>query len=183
MPLAFAGAPADPPSSPFEDVEAYESLPQLYDYQQKLHDQVIELIRAPVDANRVFLTLPTGAGKTRTAVEARVTSLTRNILACPIILWIAQSDELCGQALYLPTGVADARYRRGGSSAVSCVGGRDIPTAVEDGVLIASIQSLYQAVRHPEDNDHGLDAWKRVLGAVVIDEAHPHHSTFLHGSS
>ncbi|KAA3414422.1 hypothetical protein F1715_11670, partial [Streptococcus pneumoniae] len=44
------------------------------------------------------LTLPTGAGKTRTTVEA-LTDWWLGDREAQFILWIAQSDELCEQAV------------------------------------------------------------------------------------
>ncbi|HYG57232.1 MAG TPA: helicase-related protein, partial [Symbiobacteriaceae bacterium] len=51
-------------------------------------------------------------------------------------------------------------------------GGRGLPTPDDSGVLIASVQQLYQAARHPEDHEQVLTRWSKALGAVVIDEAH-----------
>lgn len=173
MPPVFAGNPGDPPPPPYEDVEAYESLPPLYDYQKKLHDQVVELFRAPAHANRAILSLPTGAGKTRTVVEALITALIEGVLKGGLILWIAQSDELCEQAIGTFRRVWLMRGKKGEVLRLYRVwGGRPLPETVESGVLVASIQKLYQAVRHPEEHEQVLANWSRLLGAVVIDEAH-----------
>src|SRR5690606_25674749 len=47
---------------------------------------------------RGLLSLPTGAGKTRVAVEAVVRTIRDDEFGGPI-LWVAQSDELCEQAV------------------------------------------------------------------------------------
>ena len=47
---------------------------------------------------RGLISLPTGAGKTRVAVQALVEALSRRGLGSPVV-WIAPSDELCEQAV------------------------------------------------------------------------------------
>src|SRR5581483_3678963 len=94
----FAGIPASPDTPAEEVVEARLRLPDLHDYQQDLVHQVHQLLAAPPGENRAILCLPTGAGKTRTAVQALLTAWNLDKQEIPFILWVAQSDELCEQA-------------------------------------------------------------------------------------
>lgn len=170
FPLAFAGEIPSPPDPPFEDVEALAPLPELWDYQQRLCKQVLEVLQAPPGRNRGIVSLPTGAGKTRTVVEALVQALVEGRLHRPSILWIAHSEELCEQAFHTFRKVWLYRGRPGNPLRLYRVwGGRDLPPVGDGGVLIASIQKLYEATRH---HDQELDDWASALGAVVIDEAH-----------
>jgi len=98
MPLAFAGSKGTTTLPDTLDVEPCMKLPALADFQLELFEKLIEVLEHPNDANRAILTLPTGAGKTRTAVEALL-KWRQSREDRPQILWIAQSDELCEQAV------------------------------------------------------------------------------------
>src|SRR5262249_29599201 len=98
FPSAFAGLSGIPGGPNEEDVEPHVPLPTLADFQEDLRQQVLELLSGPDGHNRAILTLPTGAGKTRTTVEALIDWWIRRRNG-NFILWIAQSDELCEQAV------------------------------------------------------------------------------------
>ena len=72
-------------------------LPPLHDYQQQIVTEIEKLLTDRKNP-RGLLSLPTGAGKTRVAVQALVQALSTGKLPSPI-LWIAQSEELCEQAV------------------------------------------------------------------------------------
>ncbi|HNV72492.1 MAG TPA: DEAD/DEAH box helicase, partial [Candidatus Ozemobacteraceae bacterium] len=70
---------------------------QLLDYQWGMFWRSCELFQIP--RNRWIIQMPTGSGKTRTAME-----LIHTVLDAPenhnaIILWLAHSEELCEQAI------------------------------------------------------------------------------------
>ncbi len=71
-------------------------MPELHDFQRTAANNVRELLRR--GRGRGLLSLPTGAGKTRTAVQALIEGLVANEVAGPI-LWVAQTEELCEQAV------------------------------------------------------------------------------------
>jgi superfamily II DNA or RNA helicase len=85
-----------PPAS--EEVQPFRPLSDLEGFQIELKTQVLEILRGTSGANRGILTLPTGAGKTRTAVEG-ILEWKRASPDTPTVLWNAQSDELCEQAV------------------------------------------------------------------------------------
>ena len=72
-------------------------LPQLFDYQEDLVSQFEELCTAHASQNVGLLTLPTGGGKTRTAVVALLRLLTAGRIQRA--LWLAPTRELLGQAM------------------------------------------------------------------------------------
>lgn len=174
----FAGIAGNPDRPPEEVVEARVPLPELHDYQKDLVFQVHTLLAAPPGENRAILSLPTGAGKTRTAVEALLTAWNRDELSRPYILWVAQSDELCEQAA---EAFREVWVDRGGNGPRKLLhlfrywGTRNIlPDVFGDGVIIASIQKLNEAIQTAQ----GREEFGRIaedLFAVVIDEAH--HAT------
>ncbi len=71
---------------------AYRSL---YDYQSSIYFRAFESLTPPFA--RLLIQMPTGAGKTRTAME--VVSAFLNFKPHARILWLAHSEELCEQAV------------------------------------------------------------------------------------
>jgi DNA repair protein RadD len=77
---------------------------QLHEYQKNLKDAVIQNLLNPSFTNRMLVHMPTGAGKTKTAME-----IASDYLRCKPVLggheksvfvvWLAHSKELCEQAL------------------------------------------------------------------------------------
>lgn len=73
----------------------------LHDYQDRLALKIRDMVReVQPDGQRArgLLTLPTGAGKTRVTAEAILKMMRDDILTSPV-LWIAQGQELCEQAI------------------------------------------------------------------------------------
>lgn len=175
FPPVFAGLSGVPGGPNIEDVEPHVPLKPLADFQEDLRKQVIDLLTSPEGSNRAILTLPTGAGKTRTTVEALIDwwigPRTGNF-----ILWIAQSEELCEQAIQAFREVWIDRgdrsniretlrlYRLWGTRTI-------VPD--EDGIIVSTIDKLRSALA-----DNGAGAVHEALtgadkvGAIVIDEAH-----------
>ena len=73
-----------------------DAVPALFKYQADLVDQFQALCRAPDGQNSGLLTLPTGAGKTRTAAVALLRILAED--AHCAVLWLAPTRELLAQA-------------------------------------------------------------------------------------
>lgn len=116
---------------------------------------------------RAVLSLPTGSGKTRVAVEAAVVGALRKGTS---VLWIAQTDELCEQAVqsfrqvWANRGKAwtDLRiFRLWGGNPNPVASDEDVPT-----VIVASIQTLASRILGT------LPDWIRDCSLVVIEEAH-----------
>ena len=81
-----------------ELLEARAPLPPLRDFQQEVKKYTDIILAEP--GERALITLPTGAGKTRVAVESVRDWLTSNFNGspAPVVLWLAHSEELCEQA-------------------------------------------------------------------------------------
>ncbi|MBB5075652.1 DEAD/DEAH box helicase [Nonomuraea endophytica] len=97
FPGEYAGTRAEP-VAPLEKVGGPRDFPRLHDYQERLAQKAVELL-TKYDAPRAMLCLPTGAGKTRVAAEAVIRVIKERGLKGRPVLWIAQSDELCEQAV------------------------------------------------------------------------------------
>jgi superfamily II DNA or RNA helicase len=174
-----AGAPTDPDST---DVEPFRPLPDLENFQVDLKNQVLDVLRASPGENRGILSLPTGAGKTRTAIEALV-DWRLSGPEQPGILWIAQSDELCEQAVQAFREVwIDQGHRPSASREPLTIhrmwgGGRTVPTQPD--VMVASIQKLHAIIRGEdgsptvrEERRRALSLMAEHIGAIIVDEAH-----------
>ncbi len=95
FPAEFAGFRSEA-RDPLVRVPGRPSMPELHDFQKHAARNIRELIRK--GEGRGLLSLPTGAGKTRTAVQAIVEAMGDRELEGPV-LWVAQTDELCEQAI------------------------------------------------------------------------------------
>jgi superfamily II DNA or RNA helicase len=142
-------------------------LEPLHDFQEHVRDSLFGLFEGS-GRRRAIILLPTGSGKTRVAVQAAVEAMSKGTIP-PKILWVAQSDELCEQAVQCFRQVwwnfgrpfTQLRISRlwGG------VGRRMVPDRGPH-VVVASIQTLEKRV-----GDRSF-AWLAQAGAVFIDEAH-----------
>ncbi len=84
-----------------KDLEAFSVLPKAYnpykplkDYQFEVYFQALDNLK--VDCSRFILQMPTGSGKTRTAMEIITSFL--NTYPDSSVIWLAHSTELCDQA-------------------------------------------------------------------------------------
>lgn len=97
FPDAFAGFRA-PSLEPRIDVDGPRHFPRLHDYQERLAANVFTMLDRIVP-QRGMLSLPTGAGKTRVTAEAVIRWVKQVDRLDGPILWIAQTEELCEQAV------------------------------------------------------------------------------------
>jgi DNA repair protein RadD len=183
LPLCMAGVPTREPDD-FEDVDAFRPLGPLHDYQETVAAGLRELLSASKwEDRRGIAWMPTGTGKTRVTVE---TVLMHCNLEAPrnCVLWIADRDELCEQAVetfrhvWMVRGRDSRTARQGMAPTLRIIrlwGNRDWqeppphPT-----VIVASIQTL--ATRLEEAAEGPFWEELAILGercsAVIFDEAH-----------
>lgn len=120
-----------------------------------------------------MVTLPTGGGKTRVAVESFIDWMQPRFSEGKYLIWIAQSEELCEQAIACITDLWQNREFPEALRVYRYFGGKQI--SVENligGVAVASIQQLYTRIK---SKDPALDEILENCGAMIIDEAH--HAT------
>jgi len=166
FPRTYAGF-ADTKLDPQVDIAGPTSLPPLHDFQRGAANAIHGLVAMPTD-RRGLLSLPTGAGKTRVAVQALVEAMAASTVETPI-LWVAQTEELCEQAVQswaeVWRGVGPEDTLR-----ISRLWGKETASPRDDGghqVVVATIDKL---VSHCVDNVRF--EWLRLAGVVLIDEAH-----------
>lgn len=148
-----------------------ESEFKLHDFQDRIRRRVIRFLSD--QEKRFIIHMPTGSGKTRTAVEIiidffRISAMNTLYDENVKILWVAQSAELCSQAMEtfkfigskkLPFEVSIIPYF--GTSKIESINHK------KPGIIFASIQKLL--------NNYKSDIWKEIksdLFLVVVDEAH-----------
>lgn len=116
FPVSFAGAAR--PKLPAEELVAGpRPLSPLHDYQCAALQELSDVFKQRDDRRRAVLSLPTGAGKTRVAVECAVGLVLSSDVPRPLVLWVAQTEELGEQAVetfrdvWRAKGLPDAQLR------------------------------------------------------------------------
>lgn len=152
------------------DVEARKAVPPLAPFQLRLKEEMLSVLNRQADKTRCIVTLPTGGGKTRLAVESFIEWMHVRFSEGKYMIWIAQSEELCEQAIScisdmwqekeFPKALRIYRYFAGKSI------GED---QLVGGAVVASIQQLYARM---QKGDKVLEEMLKSCGAMIIDEAH-----------
>jgi len=169
FPLEFSVRPSQ--KRPAElSVSGPMPLGGLHDYQLEIVVDLAPIVSSRGAKARSIISLPTGAGKTRVAVEAAVKYVLATNLDSKYVLWVAQTDELCEQAVQSFRQV----WSNGGKQwtelrIVRLWGGHPDPTPSADDVpttLVATIQTLTSRL--------GKDrlAFLRDCALIIIDESH-----------
>lgn len=99
FPAELVGLPSDDSPDDFEYLEGRVDLRELQDFQHEVKRKLLPYLSKK--RGRAIVSLPTGAGKTRVAVESlREWMSTRYApeTHCDTVLWLAHSGELCEQA-------------------------------------------------------------------------------------
>ncbi|MBF0370338.1 MAG: DEAD/DEAH box helicase [Magnetococcales bacterium] len=165
--LGFFGidARAAVPFAAALDRETVRSDFGLFPHQRKAADSILNAIRG--GHGRVVLHMPTGAGKTRTAMHV-VSRFLGTMESC-VVIWLANSAELLDQA-------ADAF-----KVAWAHLGNRDVGllrlwgdhapdlSAFSDGLVIAGLQKMHA---FNTKDPIGILRLARSVALVVVDEAH-----------
>lgn len=137
----------------------------LFNHQRNAAREVLELLSS--DRKRVLLHMPTGAGKTRTAMHVIADRL-RNCEPS-LVIWLAYSDELCEQA----AAEFEEAWNHLGNRPVDLYrfwGSRDFEHEnARDGFIVAGLGKIYSYARQSVEfiaklADH--------CSLVIIDEAH-----------
>ena len=155
----------------YEDVEPYKRLPQLKDYQLHLKDELKAALDERGDDAKCLISLPTGSGKTRIAVEAYTEYLRPRFFEGKYLIWIAQSEELCEQAIATFQQIWQHKEFTESLRIYRMYGGYQLHEQdMCGGVVVCSINKLINAIAN------GGNFETRLLiencGACIIDEAH-----------
>lgn len=154
---------------PPQDVEVVSELTPsylLFDHQRSARRRVLETLNG--SEPRVVLHMPTGSGKTRTAMHIATDIL--RLHEPTVVVWLAYSEELCEQAA--------SEF----DEAWECLGDRQIDVhrywggtadlsveSVRDGFLVGGLGKMFERARR--DGDF-ISRLADRTSLVIIDEAH-----------
>ena len=168
FPPIFAGIASPPKVPTIQDVPPLEVPPELAEFQKGLKTKMLDVLGQNGDKTRCVVTLPTGGGKTRVAVEAFIDWMKPRFAEGKYLIWIAQSEELCEQAIACIESMWGSQQFVGPLRIYRFFGGRDVPEEdLRGGAVVASIQQLYRRV-----GDKSFETILSNTGAMIIDEAH-----------
>ena len=181
FPPIFAGFVQGAKVPTIHDVPPLKVPPKLADFQESLKTRMLEVLARDGVRTRCVVTLPTGGGKTRVAVEAFIDWMQPRFAAGKYLIWVAQSEELCEQAIACIEQMWGSREFVGPLRIYRFFGGRDIPTEeLCGGSVVASIQQLHNRIKA---GDEALETILKDTGAMIVDEAHravsPMYDTLL----
>jgi len=162
---SYAGARSES-LKPVEIVQGPTAYPRLHDYQERLASRMFDLLtryRAP----RAMLCLPTGAGKTRVAAEAVIRVIKERGLDGRPVLWIAQSEELCEQAVQSWSFVWSKVGPEQRLTINRLWSNREATAVRETPHLVVATDAKLEACLHKDEY-----AWLRDAALVIVDEAH-----------
>lgn len=171
FPVEFAGFSGQS-RAPEIHVEGPPNLGPLHDYQRAIADMVKALLASDAEERRGLVALPTGAGKTRVAVEALVEHLNSSSTDQRIV-WIAETDELCEQAVQSWHQIWRALGTPGRPLTLSRLWAQNEATE-RDGhhVVVASVAKLRTLVERGQQRWSEDYGWLPRPNAIVVDEAH-----------
>jgi superfamily II DNA or RNA helicase len=169
FPLEFSVSPSQ--KRPAElSVSGPMPLGELHMYQVEIIHELAPIIASRGAKARAKVSLPTGAGKTRVAVEAAVQYVLATEVGNKYVLWVAQTDELCEQAVQSFRQVWSNCGKEWTELRIIRLWGRNPdPTPSTDDApttVVATIQTLTARL--------GKDrlAFLKQCALVIIDESH-----------
>lgn len=186
FPAEYAGIPAEEPPDDFEYLEGRVDLKALQDFQVEVQRKLLNVLEQR--AGRAIVTLPTGGGKTRVAVDTIRDWLTARFRVAAsgtgnTVLWLAHTDELCEQATLcfreVWQGSSDVcpvlLFRFWGAYTRDLEEHRETLFTLEQrpAVLVSTPQRLRNLIEGKIANGEPiLKALMQHVGLIVIDEAH-----------
>ena len=158
------------PKTPQEKKEEHQSdalQTTIYPLFKHQREAARRISSALAEKNRVILHMPTGSGKTRTAMHIIADHLKQNEPA--LVIWLAYSEELCAQAAeefsiaWNALGNRSVRlYRFWGNHEIEV-------KSLGEGFLVAGFSKVYSRIQNSIDF---INTLSRKATFVIIDEAH-----------
>ncbi|MGA4985380.1 DEAD/DEAH box helicase [Streptomyces cellulosae] len=165
LPVAFAGSRTPTPPA-FETVDGPRDFPRLHDYQEDLVRNITTLLDR-LAPQRAMLSLPTGAGKTRVTSEAVIRWVKRvGDLEGPL-LWVAQTEELCEQAVQSWKFVWSKVGAERPLTISRLWSSHEVGNVVENPHLVVATDAKLERCLGTDQY-----AWLRQAALVIVDEAH-----------
>lgn len=149
---------------PLVSLEPVRAASALLDYQADLSAKIVALCQRKPPENIGLVALPTGAGKTRTAVCSVIELVVSSKASC--VLWLAPSRELLEQAISAFHALWPyAGARKSGLDLFRCHVSKSYPVSRRASAYFSTPQMLYQRLL---DRKTKIPIWD----LIVFDEAH-----------
>ncbi|MFE2087536.1 DEAD/DEAH box helicase [Streptomyces sp. NPDC059460] len=165
LPGSFAGS-RNPSPPVAETVEGPRDFPILHGYQEDLVRNISTMLDR-LAPQRGMLSLPTGAGKTRVTAEAVIRWVKRVEDLKGPLLWIAQTEELCEQAVQSWKFVWNKVGPQGPLTISRLWNSNEVGDVVDHPHLVVGIDAKLERCL-----DTDQYAWLRQAALVIVDEAH-----------
>lgn len=192
LPSRFAGERENERRPDIQLLEGRTHLKRLEDYQSSVKEQLLH--RLETRGSCALVSLPTGAGKTRVAVDTLRELLTREYDTHQlksaggrgVVLWLAHTEELCEQACQCvidvwsdsPEACPLGLVRFWGHYSNFSEKHEEVSARLDAPCIIVSTPQRLENIRHKanvdnvEAADEFLERLQRSLRLIVIDEAH-----------
>mgnify|MGYP004615971135 FL=1 len=157
-------------SKAIAEIRSHDKFYELLDYQYIIRQKVLTKLKSGEDLTRMLVHMPTGTGKTKTAMHIICNHYNYTLKGRGIVLWVAHTKELLDQAYETFCNVWN-NIGNGSIKTYRLYDRFDIEESDEvlDGFMICSIQKLMSI---QQSNKKLYDRIKQNIKLIVYDEAH-----------
>lgn len=172
LPQSFATVSSSDDRPRFEITRAAVPIQPLLEFQKNVYSNLRNVIESP--NGRGLVVMPTGSGKTRTTAQSVIDLIHEEKIPSHGIVWIADRDELCEQAIETFRKVAEQRcriplhlwrYWKGNICDIHHSKEGDIVP----GIVVTSVQTLQRRIKN---NDLVAKHIFDNSNLFIVDEAH-----------
>lgn len=158
-----------------ETIKSHDKFFELLDYQYIIRQKVLTRLKNGDALTRMLVHMPTGTGKTKTAMHIICNHYNYTLNKRGLILWVAHTKELLDQAFDTFKNVW-SNIGNGEVQAYRLYDKYDIEDSITElnGVMICGIQKLMSI---QDSNKRLYDMIKRDVKLIVYDEAHKASAT------
>lgn len=151
-------------------IESKERFFELLDYQYYIKQRVLNNLNSGNQQERMLIHMPTGTGKTKTAMHIITNYIEFSLHKKGMVIWIAHTNELLQQAYDTFENVWK-HLGEGKINAYKLWGNHNISTDIEEinGVVFCGLSKLMSIA---DNNNDLFDILKKSCRLVVFDEAH-----------
>ena len=154
-----------------EKIEAYGRFFELLDYQFVTRQQILKVINSDIEVPGLLVHMPTGTGKTKTAMHTIMHHYNFNLNSKGLIIWMAHTTELLDQALetlkttWKHIGLGNANiYRIWGNHELNVSDETEL-----NGFMVCGFQKMISIMQNRPDLFNKICNDCRL---IVVDEAH-----------
>ncbi|MCR5105322.1 MAG: DEAD/DEAH box helicase [Eubacterium sp.] len=156
-------------------VDAFSKFYELLDYQYIIRQRALNILNSGYDLRRFLIHMPTGTGKTKTAMHIICHYYNYCINKSGLIVWLAHTTELLQQAYETFVNV----WRNIGDGSINVYklwGKHNLPDDIDNisGIVICGIQKLMSIECN---NKEVFNAIVKNVRLIVYDEAHKASAT------